>query len=60
MQCVRDWYLHVFSPAENTMQLFMWQRDIVRVAHGIMDCFDVSLVPLLMLLSNLNFNSPGG
>ena len=25
----------------NTMQLFMWQRDIVGVAHYIKDCFGV-------------------
>ena len=24
-----------------TMQLFMWQREIVGVAHYIMECFDV-------------------
>ena len=29
MQCVRDWYPALFSPAKNTMQLFMWQRNIV-------------------------------
>ena len=27
-----------FSPANNTKQLFMWQRDIVGVAHYIMGC----------------------
>ena len=32
-------YPALFSPATNTMQLFMWQRDIVGVAHYIMDCF---------------------
>ena len=31
----------LFSPAKNTMQLFMWQHDIVGVAHFIMGCFDV-------------------
>ena len=31
----------LFSPVENTMQLFMWQRDIVGVAHYVMDCFEV-------------------
>ena len=41
MQGVRDRYPALFSPAENTMQLFMWQRDIVGVAHYIMDCFEV-------------------
>ena len=41
MQCVRDRYPALFSPAKNTMQLFMWQRDIVGVAHYIKDCFEV-------------------
>ena len=41
MQCVRDWYPALFNPAKTTMQLFMWQRDIVGVAHYIMDCFEV-------------------
>ena len=29
MQGVRDRYPDLFSPDKNTMQLFMWQRDIV-------------------------------
>ena len=33
--------LPCFSPANNTMQLFMWQRNIVGVAHFVQDCFDV-------------------
>ena len=41
MQCVRDRYPALFSPATNTMQLFMWQHDIVGVAHFIQDCFEV-------------------
>ena len=41
MQCVRDWYAALFSPAKNTVQLLRWQRDIVGVAHYIMDCFEV-------------------
>ena len=40
MQPVRDRYPALFSPAQGTMQLFMWQQDIVGVAHYIMDCFD--------------------
>ena len=40
MQPVRDRYPALFSPAQGTMQLFMWQQDIVGVAHCIMDCFD--------------------
>ena len=41
MQCVRDRYPALFSPAKNTMQLFMWQRNIVGVAHFVQDCFEV-------------------
>ena len=41
MQCVRDWYPTLFNPANNTMQLFMWQCDIAGVAHCIMDYIDV-------------------
>ena len=33
MQCVRDRYPALFSPAKNTMQLFRWQHDILGVAH---------------------------
>ena len=49
MQPVRDHYPALFSPGLSTMQLFMWQPDIVGVAHYILDCFDL-LVPCLMLL----------
>ena len=41
---VRDRYPALFGPAKNNMhcwQLFMWQRNIVRMAHYIMDCFGV-------------------
>ena len=41
MLCVRHWYPALLSPAKNTMQLFMWQHDIVAVAHYIKDCFEV-------------------
>ena len=41
MQCVRHRYPALSSPAKNTMQLFMWQRDIVGVAHHITECSDV-------------------
>ena len=39
-QPVQDRYPALFSPAQGTVQLFMWQQDIVGVAHYIMDCFD--------------------
>ena len=38
VQSVRDPYPALFRPASNTMQLFMWQRDLVGVAHYIMGC----------------------
>ena len=41
MQCVRDRYPALFGPAKSTMVLFMWQHDIVGVAHFIKDCFEV-------------------
>ena len=43
MQPVRDRYPALFSPAQGTKQLFMWQQDIVGVAHYmyIKDCFKV-------------------
>ena len=41
MQGVRDRYPALFNPAINTMQLFIWQHDILGVAHYIMDCFEV-------------------
>ena len=37
MQCVRDRCPALFSPAENTMQLFKWQRDTVGLARYIKD-----------------------
>ena len=37
MQCVWDRYPALFSPSKNTMQLIMWQGDIVGVAHYITD-----------------------
>jgi hypothetical protein len=40
MQSVRDRYPALFHVSKSTMQLFMWQADIVGVAHYIMDCFD--------------------
>ena len=40
MQTVRDRYPALFSSAQGSVQLFMWQADIVGVAHFVMDCFD--------------------
>ena len=49
MQCVRDRYPALFSPAKNTMQLFMQQRNIVGVALYIKIVLRC-LVPSMMLL----------
>ena len=40
VQSIRDQYLALFATAIQTMQQFMWQLDIVSVAHFVMDCFD--------------------
>ena len=42
MQCVRDRYPALFSPAKKTMQLSMRPHDInVGMAHHTMDCCDI-------------------
>ena len=41
LQCVRDRHPAWFRPAINTKRLFMWQREIVGVAHSIMQYSDV-------------------
>ena len=48
MQCVRDRYPALLSSAKNTMQLFMWQRDLGwhTTSWIVLRC----LVPLMMLL----------
>ena len=38
MQCVRDWYPALFTPANFPKQLIVWQHDIVGVTHNIMNC----------------------
>jgi hypothetical protein len=40
LQSIRDRYPGVFGADIVTMQRFMWQLDIVGVAHSVMDCFD--------------------
>ena len=59
MQPVRKRYPALFSPAQSTMQLFMWQHDIVGVASWIVW---MPLVPSLMLLMmhQSHLLSPGG
>ena len=36
---IRVLYLDLFGPAIVTMQQFMWQDNLVRVAHFVFDCF---------------------
>ncbi len=40
VQSIRDQYPVLFGAAIQTMQQFMWQLDVVSVAHFVMDCFD--------------------
>ena len=49
MQCVRDRYPALFSPATNTMQLFMWQRNTVGW-HTLSRIVFRCLLPKIMLL----------
>ena len=54
MRSVRERNPALFSPADNTMQLFQWQRDIVGVAHYIMGCLMYTfLLPLMMQSTHL-------
>ena len=39
LQPIRVLYLDLFGPAIVTMQQFMWQDNLVRVAHFVFDCF---------------------
>ena len=63
MQCVRDRYTALFSPGTctDTMQLFMWQRVILRVAHYIIHRIDMigALDDAPDDASTLIFISPG-
>ena len=47
---MRDCTSALSSPAKSIMQLFMWQHDIVGVAHLQQVNIFMSLVPCLMLL----------
>jgi hypothetical protein len=40
LQSIRDKYPGLFGADIVSMQQFMWQLDIVGVAHFVMDCFD--------------------
>ena len=39
LQPIRVLYLDLFGPVIVTMQQFMWQDNLVRVAHFVFDCF---------------------
>ena len=60
MQCVRDHYPGRFLAT--TMQQFMWQDDIVWVAHFVRACSGVMHMPLSMLRLHLALHqsSPEG
>ena len=36
---IREVYSDLFGPTIVTMQQFMWQGDLVRVAHFVSECF---------------------
>ena len=40
LQSIRDKYPGLFGADIVSMQQFMWQLDIVGIAHFVMDCFD--------------------
>ena len=46
------------SIAENAMQLFMWRRDIVGVAHCIMDFLEVPGALMMLLMMHQVSSSP--
>ena len=41
LQPVRDRYAALFGPSIVTVRQFIWQLDVVAVAHFVMDCFDL-------------------
>ena len=66
MQCVRDRYPALFSPAKNTMQLFMWQHTCGgdTASQGVTSTIVMCLVPLSgapdhASVLNLVYISPG-
>lgn len=40
LQHLRDKYAALFGPGVDTMQRFMWQADLLGVAHFVMECFE--------------------
>ena len=43
---VRDKYAALFVDGASTMQQFMWQQDVIGVAHFVQDCFDLLDAPV--------------
>ena len=46
LQGVRDKYAALFLDGASTMQQFMWQQDVIGVAHFVKDCFDLLDAPV--------------
>ena len=46
LQGVRDKYAALFVDGASTMQQFMWQQDVIGVAHFVQDCFDLLDAPV--------------
>ena len=39
LQPVRETYFDLFGPAIDIMQQFMWQGNLLGVAHSVFECF---------------------
>ena len=46
LQGVRDKYAALFVDGASAMQQFMWQQDVIGVAHFVQDCFDLLDAPV--------------
>ena len=46
LQGVRDKYAALFVDGASTMQQFMWQQDVIGVAHFVQNCFDLLDAPV--------------
>ena len=46
LQGVWDKYAALFVDGASTMQQFMWQQDVIGVAHFVQDCFDLLDAPV--------------
>ena len=45
MQRARDRYAALIGPGIVTVSQYIWQLDVVAVAHFVMDCFDILHAP---------------